>query len=52
MVGLFVSPITYPFHLVPAGLRPIYAINPLVGVLETYRWMLFPTRQLAGHAAC
>lgn len=42
MVGLFISPITYPFHLVPAGLRPIYAINPVVGVLEAYRWMLFP----------
>ena len=42
MVGLFISPITYPFHLVPANLRPIYAINPVVGVLEAYRWMLFP----------
>ena len=42
MIGLFISPITYPFHLVPAGLRAVYAINPLVGVLETYRWMLFP----------
>ncbi len=48
MVGLFVSPITYPFHLVPAGLRAIYAINPLVGVLETYRWMLFPTANWPG----
>ncbi|MGA3362628.1 MAG: ABC transporter permease [Solirubrobacteraceae bacterium] len=48
MLGLFVSPITYPFHLVPAGLRPIYAINPLVGVLETYRWMLFPTAAWPG----
>ena len=48
MVGLFVSPITYPFHLVPAAVRPIYAINPLVGVLETYRWMLFPTASWPG----
>jgi lipopolysaccharide transport system permease protein len=48
MVGLFVSPITYPFHLVPAGLRPIYALNPLVGVLETYRWMLFPSAAWPG----
>ena len=43
LLGLFVSPITYPFHLVPAGLRPIYALNPIVGVLEVYRWMLFPS---------
>jgi len=43
LLGLFISPITYPFNLVPASVQPIYAINPLVGVLETYRWMLFPT---------
>ena len=43
LLGLFISPITYPFHLVPHAVRAIYAINPLVGVLETYRWMLFPS---------
>jgi homopolymeric O-antigen transport system permease protein len=48
MVGLFVSPITYPFRLVPAGLHAVYAINPLVGVLETYRWMLFPSAPWPG----
>lgn len=48
MVGLFVSPITYPFHLVPAAVRAIYAINPMVGVLEVYRWMLFPTASWPG----
>ena len=29
-------------------MRPIYAINPMVGVLETYRWMLFPTASWPG----
>ena len=48
LVGLFISPITYPFHLVPAGVRPIYALNPLVGVLEAYRWMLFPSAPWPG----
>lgn len=48
LVGLFVSPITYPFHLVPAAVRPIYALNPLVGVLEAYRWMLFPSAPWPG----
>ncbi len=43
LLGLFISPITYPFHLVPHDLRAVYAINPLVGILETYRWMLFPS---------
>jgi lipopolysaccharide transport system permease protein len=42
LVGLFVSPITYPIHLVPHDVRAIYALNPMVGVLEAYRWMLFP----------
>ena len=48
MLGLFVSPITYPFHLVPHEARAIYAINPMVGILETYRWMLFPTAEWPG----
>jgi lipopolysaccharide transport system permease protein len=51
LLGLFVSPITYPFHLVPHDLRTIYAINPLVGILETYRWMLFPSADWPGWIA-
>lgn len=42
MVGLFVTPIVYPFDVVPQSVQAIYALNPMVGVLETYRWMLFP----------
>jgi len=41
LVGLFITPITYPFSLVPANLQPVYALNPMVGVLEGYRWVLF-----------
>jgi lipopolysaccharide transport system permease protein len=40
-IGLFVTPILYPFDLVPENLQPLYALNPMVGVLELYRWMLF-----------
>jgi lipopolysaccharide transport system permease protein len=42
MIGLFVTPIVYPFDTVPDSVQPIYALNPLVGVLEAYRWMMFP----------
>jgi lipopolysaccharide transport system permease protein len=42
MIGLFVTPIVYPFDVVPESVQPIYALNPMVGVLEAYRWMLFP----------
>lgn len=41
-LGLFVTPVIYPFSLVPAHLQPLYALNPMVGILELYRWMLFP----------
>lgn len=41
LVGMFVSPVTYPFELVPDHLQPLYALNPLVGVLEVWRFALF-----------
>jgi lipopolysaccharide transport system permease protein len=41
LVGLAMTPIVYPFDLVPDHLQPIYALNPMVGVFELYRWMLF-----------
>jgi lipopolysaccharide transport system permease protein len=40
-VGLFVTPIVYPFSIVPESAQPFYALNPMVGVLELYRWTLF-----------
>jgi lipopolysaccharide transport system permease protein len=41
-VGLFVTPIVYPLSIIPHHLQVFYALNPMVGVLETYRWCLFP----------
>jgi lipopolysaccharide transport system permease protein len=41
-IGLFVTPIVYPLSIIPHGLQPLYALNPAVGVLETYRWCLYP----------
>lgn len=41
LIWLFVTPVTYPFSLVPHDVQPLYALNPLVGVLELWRWMLF-----------
>lgn len=47
LVGLFISPILYPFDLITAQLHPyvqfLYEFNPMVGVLEAYRWMLLDT---------
>ena len=38
---LFVSPVAYPSSLVPDSWRWFYALNPMVGVIEGFRWALF-----------
>lgn len=47
LAGLFITPITYPFELVnsylPEWLVPVYAINPMVGILEAFRWSALGT---------
>jgi lipopolysaccharide transport system permease protein len=56
---MFVSPIVYPASMVPekyslAGfdwpLRAIYALNPMVGVVEGFRWALLGARVSLGMA--
>jgi lipopolysaccharide transport system permease protein len=47
--GMFVSPIAYPSRLVPVAWQPLYALNPMVGAIEGFRWALlgmgpFPLR--------
>ena len=36
----YASPIIYPISAVPEQLRPIYFLNPMAGVLESYRAIL------------
>ncbi len=50
-VGLFVTPIIYPYSLVPQNLQALYSLNPMVGILELYRWMLFPEAPWPGWLA-
>jgi lipopolysaccharide transport system permease protein len=35
---LFVSPVAYPSSLVPEAWRPLYALNPVAGLLDGFRW--------------
>ena len=35
---LFASPVAYPVSLVPEGWRTLYSLNPMVGVVEGFRW--------------
>lgn len=39
-VGLFVSPIAFASERVPAGWRLLYALNPMAGIIEGFRWSL------------
>ena len=37
---LFATPVIYPLSAVPLRLRPIYTLNPLVGVIENFRQVM------------
>jgi lipopolysaccharide transport system permease protein len=41
-LGMFVSPILYPVSKVPESWRALYALNPVVSVVEGFRWALIP----------
>lgn len=42
-VWMFASPIVYPLSLVPAEYRPLYALNPMTGVVTGFRSVLLGT---------
>jgi lipopolysaccharide transport system permease protein len=37
---MFASPVVYPVSLIPESWRLIYSLNPMVGVIEGFRWAL------------
>lgn len=37
---LFATPVVYPLSLVPEAWRWAYSLNPMVGVVESFRWAL------------
>ena len=41
---LFASPVAYPLSLVPEQWRLLYSLNPMVGVIEGFRWALLGTK--------
>ena len=40
---LFLTPIAYPSSLIPEAWRALYSLNPMVGVVEGFRWALLGT---------
>jgi lipopolysaccharide transport system permease protein len=41
---MFASPVVYPVSLIPERWRPLYSLNPVVGVVEGFRWTLLGQR--------
>lgn len=47
-IWLFATPIAYSSSIVPESWRAIYGINPMVGVVEGFRWALLGTNTAPG----
>jgi len=47
-IWLFCTPIAYPSSLIPERWRPLYGLNPMVGVVEGFRWALLGTDTAPG----
>ncbi|HEY2124436.1 MAG TPA: ABC transporter permease [Chthoniobacterales bacterium] len=51
--GLYISPVGFSSSIVPDKWRLLYALNPMVGVIDGFRWSIspgqtpFPTQSLA-----
>lgn len=45
---LFSTPIVYPSSLLPEPWRTLYGLNPMVGVVEGFRWALLGTKTAPG----
>ena len=47
---MFITPVAYGTSIIPAYLLPVYALNPMVCVVEGFRWSLLgPTYKLPGY---
>ncbi|WP_182864990.1 ABC transporter permease [Rhodopirellula sp. JC639] len=44
-IWMYLCPIVYPIDLVPQQYRTLYALNPMVGVIEGFRWALLGSVQ-------
>ncbi len=41
--GLFLSPVAYPLSEAPSAIATVLALNPISGIIETWRWSLLGT---------
>jgi lipopolysaccharide transport system permease protein len=45
-LGLFVSPVAFSSSIVPERWRTLYSLNPMVSVIDGFRWSLLGTTEL------
>jgi lipopolysaccharide transport system permease protein len=55
-IWMFASPVVYPVSLVPEKWRLLYSLNPMVGVIEGFRWAVLgntaPNLTILGISTC
>src|SRR5438309_4042400 len=39
-LGLYISPVGFTSGIVPEGWRLLYSLNPMVGVIDGFRWAI------------
>jgi lipopolysaccharide transport system permease protein len=50
--GLFISPVGFSLSVISEPYRWVYSLNPMVGVIEGFRWSLLPGYPLDLQAVC
>lgn len=45
-LGVFVSPVGYATSVLPEKWRIVYALNPVVGIIDSFRWCILGEREL------
>lgn len=50
-LGIYISPVGFSSAIVPEQWRLLYALNPMVGVIDGFRWCLLGTRSPFGNPA-
>jgi lipopolysaccharide transport system permease protein len=43
---MYATPIVYPLSMVPERYKLLYSLNPMVGLIEGYRWCILGTNSL------
>ena len=42
--GLYISPVGFSSNIVPEKWRLLYSLNPMVGVIDGFRWAILGTK--------